>query len=591
MPVADQASSGNQPVWMWPAIVVVVALISGLGAWFSKTAPDEITGPTIRTKVDLGANYGTSAGITISPSGRLLAISENFQQVRVMNLETGEDWVIPESDRVASMTFNADETWLLLERPRTIDRVQVRRSKPVEFLDTGSRWASPNWTPDNAVLYEDQGALMVKSLSGGEPQVFVARDSLRAYDDPFLTKDGKYVLAQLVLLADERQLMTVFSYPEGQWMGDLDIVGELPRYIDTGHIVYDSDGGIMAVAADLDPPALFGAPVPLFEEAATTRMSLTQDGHLFLGYGPTANNAVDFKFGTYALGGAFSESPVEARAYDNFAVAPTSPLRVAVEVAAEEGGESLWVLNLESGVPRRLTFGDVGDDPWWHPSGDSILYVTRENTGEGKLILKSSDGSGDPREVYKHPNRTGYPSATKDFGTIAFVSYEADADIWLLDVATAETKALVKEEGNQTRPQISPNGQFVVFQGNQVGGENRIYMQAVNGPARYGLSERLAGNPSWSPDGRSVYFQSMDGVYRVEVSTDDGRVDISNPERIDTERRHNVVPLPDGSGLVVLDREGDNDDNSSSAERTRFVDVRFNWKQELNRLVPRPEGQ
>ena len=399
------------------------------------------------------------------------------------------------------------------------------------------------------------------------------------------------MLAVLGSSSEQREMMTVYSYPDGQWMGDLDIVGRRPKYIDTGHLVYESDDGIMAVAADLNPPALFGAPVPLFEDATTTRMSLTENGHLFLGYGPTANNTVDFKFGTYVLGEAFIESPVEARAYDNFAVAPTPPLRVAVEVAAEEGGESLWVLNLESGVPRRLTFGDLGDNPWWHPSGDSILYVNRENAGPSQLILQSSDGSGGPRVVYEHPNRTGFPSATKDFGTIAFASFEADGDIWLLDVATGESRALVEEEANQTRPQISPNGQFVVFHGNQVGGENRIYMQAVNGPARYGLSERLAFNPSWSPDGRYVNFLSTDGVYRVEVSTDDGRVDISNPERIDSERRHDVVPLPDGSGLVVLDRAGDVDDNSSSAERTRFVDVRFNWKQELSRLVPRPEGR
>ena len=200
MPVADQASSRTQPVWMWPVIVVVVALISGLGAWFSKSVPEKVAEPTMRAKVDLGANYGTSAGITISPSGRLLAISENFQQLRIMNLETGENWVIPESDRVSSLKFNQDETWLLLERLGQIDRVQVRGSRPVEFLDTRSNRPSPNWTPDNAVLYEDQGTLLVKSLSGGEPQVFVARDSLRAYDDPFLDEGRKVCVGSIGII-------------------------------------------------------------------------------------------------------------------------------------------------------------------------------------------------------------------------------------------------------------------------------------------------------------------------------------------------------------------------------------------------------
>ena len=587
IPVASEAGA-RQPSWMWPTVVVIVALVAAIGAWMLKPVPSSSEDPTIRTEIDLGTEVENTSGIAISHSGRLLAVSENFQRVRIRNLETGEDWLIPESDRVVGLSFNDDETWLLLERPGRIDRVQVRGSRPVPFADPSSQWASPRWTPDNGVLFEDHGSLWVQSLSGGAAREFAPGDSTRRFDDPSISPDGRYVLSQVIMAEEDRIQLGVFSYPDGEWLGDLDLDVEAPEYVDTGHILFASPDGILAVAANLDPPELLGAPVPLFEGTTTWRMSLTDSGHLFLGYGSSTGNSGDYIFGTYIFEGSYQVSPAASAGYDYFTVAPTPPLRVATEASAEGGGESLWVVNLESGVSNRLTFGDVGDNPWWHPSGDSVLYVSRMNQGPSELIMHAADGSGAPRVLYNHPVRMGWPSATADFSKVAFASNDGDSDIWLLDVATGEAHAIIDEDGRQDQPRISPDGRFLTFVGDQVGNESRVYMQAVEGPARFEISKSMGFDSAWSQDGRFIFYQSPNGIFRVEVSTEGGRISISNPEQVAPATR-TMFPLPDGSGVVLTDDRGLDSPEASTSSKSRFIDVRFNWKKELLRLVPRAD--
>ena len=81
-------------------------------------------------------------------------------------------------------------------------------------------------------------------------------------------------------------------------------------------------------------------------------------------------------------------------------------------VSDRAGDDDIYILELGSGAVTRLTFGDVGDEPWWHPSGDSILYVDRSGSSS-ELILRAADGSGTPRVLFRDSFRFQYPSASQ----------------------------------------------------------------------------------------------------------------------------------------------------------------------------------
>lgn len=280
--------------------------------------------------------------------------------------------------------------------------------------------------------------------------------------------------------------------------------------------------------------------------------------------------------------------PVEPAPFDDFVVSPSGPLRMVVERPAEDGGESLWVVELESGVSNRLTFGDVGDNPWWHPSGDSVLYVDRSGN-DSRLILRASDGSGVPRTLFREDGiRYGYPSASRAFDRVVFTRHSNEGvDLWVLDLDSGEAGPLVEEDGEQDGARVSPDGRFVAYIGDQISGEPRIYLEPMDPDgSRWDLSRGAALFPRWAPDGSAVYFFSVSGgILRVDISTEGGRISISNPQTVLAVDPNEFDVLPDGSGLIMT-RDADAGPRSDGPD-SRYVDVVFNWTQELKRLIPR----
>jgi hypothetical protein len=367
-------------------------------------------------------------------------------------------------------------------------------------------------------------------------------------------------------------------------MGTYELDGIRPKYVDSGHLLFETDSDIMAVAADLDPPKLLGAPVPLEGGSRINQLSVTRDGHLFRGWG---DSIVRTSLRSFERAG-WNEPPTLLAAppagYDEFNVSPSDPDKVAVELPSEEGGESLWVLDIRTGVGNRLTFGDVGDNPSWHPSGDSILYVDRA-TGNSSLVLRAADGSGVPRILYSaNASRFGFPHSTSNFDRVVFVR---DEDIWSLDTRTGEARALIVELEQQSHPRPSPDGAFVAYTGTQVSGSPRVFMEpmTVDG-SRWDLSRGIGWQPVWAPDGSAVYYGTPDGIYRVSISTAGGRIAISNPEKVLEAGQVRFDILPDGSGMVYTRAEGSEGADGGESS-LRYLDVVFNWTTELSRLVPR----
>jgi TolB protein len=167
--------------------------------------------------------------------------------------------------------------------------------------------------------------------------------------------------------------------------------------------------------------------------------------------------------------------------------------------------------------------------PDWAPSGKRIAFESPRGLG-----LVNADGSG-----LEFPELWGSkPAFSPDGTTIAYLrttsyegpeGWETGTDIWVMDLATRESRALTTDHGGSSSapPDWSPDGRSLVY-GNEYGlktvdvttGEQRdLYDPSAS------FSYSAPRTPVHSPDGTRIAFVAWDAeaaMSRVYVIGSDG---------------------------------------------------------------------
>jgi dipeptidyl aminopeptidase/acylaminoacyl peptidase len=125
------------------------------------------------------------------------------------------------------------------------------------------------------------------------------------------------------------------------------------------------------------------------------------------------------------------------------------------------------------------------------PTIDDLLKVT--SVGGARL---SPDG-----------NRVAYSVNETDFTADAFISH-----LWITDVATGRTFQLTRGDKSEGNAQWSPDGAWLSFTSDRVGGRNQVFVISPNGGEAVQLTKAENGvnGYSWSRDGRRIAYTSSD---------------------------------------------------------------------------------
>jgi Tol biopolymer transport system component/imidazolonepropionase-like amidohydrolase len=126
------------------------------------------------------------------------------------------------------------------------------------------------------------------------------------------------------------------------------------------------------------------------------------------------------------------EAEIGPRIYSQYRVddAPTTRARLIRWPALSPDGKrvvfsalsKLWVMDLPSGTPRRLTNAATGEFmPSWSPDGRWVAYVTWSAAG-GQIFRTSASGGGQPEQLTRRPAYYSYPAYSPDGSKIVFVS-------------------------------------------------------------------------------------------------------------------------------------------------------------------------
>jgi acylaminoacyl-peptidase len=153
--------------------------------------------------------------------------------------------------------------------------------------------------------------------------------------------------------------------------------------------------------------------------------------------------------------------------------------------------------------------------------GDGQGYLKSGNT---HIFILSTDG-GTPMQVTSGDKDHGSPEWSSDGSKIFFSAdlhdkHEADpnnSEVYVLDIANGEIKALTGRFGPDASPRVSPDGKSIAYLGNDdtFQGYSLTQLQVMdsegaNSRMISGKLDRSVSDIQWANDGKGLYFQYTD---------------------------------------------------------------------------------
>ena len=184
------------------------------------------------------------------------------------------------------------------------------------------------------------------------------------------------------------------------------------------------------------------------------------------------------------------------------------------------GNWRLWRAPAGGGSPSAVTEAGMGAQfPALAPSSRQLAYTKSESSA---AVWRAQLGLRGTAAIIRSAGREYSPSYSPDGKHIVDVSDQTGADeIWVCD-ADGDNRVQathLKGTANPTWPQWSPDGKWILYESRETNSPSVDIIPATGGEPRRVLSE--ASNPSWSQDGKKLYFVSRNAVWRAAVNGSD----------------------------------------------------------------------
>ncbi|MFN7945469.1 MAG: S9 family peptidase [Blastocatellia bacterium] len=133
----------------------------------------------------------------------------------------------------------------------------------------------------------------------------------------------------------------------------------------------------------------------------------------------------------------------------------------------------------------------------------SVAAQKRVPTIDDLLNVRQAGGA----QISPDGSRVAYTVNESDFKQDAFVTH-----IWLADVKTGRTFQLTRGDKSANSPQWSPDGEWLAFTSDRVGGKNQLFVIRPDGGEALQLTkaENGVGGYAWSLDGKNIAFTTSD---------------------------------------------------------------------------------
>ncbi len=196
--------------------------------------------------------------------------------------------------------------------------------------------------------------------------------------------------------------------------------------------------------------------------------------------------------------------------------------------ARDEGKTQVWTLYRQGGDAVQLTDTAQGVQAHeWSPGGDRLLLVLRDPKPE------------EIEEQQKRKKKEKVKDKTPKPWVVDRVQFKRDyvgyldrrrTHLYVLDVTSKALTQITSGDFDDSQPAWSPDGKLVAFTSNRSEEPDRnyntdIWLVAADNPDKGGTLRQLTtnpgqdGEPSWSPDGKTIAHVSVTSTHAIVYAT------------------------------------------------------------------------
>lgn len=212
--------------------------------------------------------------------------------------------------------------------------------------------------------------------------------------------------------------------------------------------------------------------------------------------------------------------------------------------------DDLYVLSLAESEPRRLTFDNLTiTGLTWTPDSREIMFTSRRGGGTRHLWRVAAEG-GTPERVDTIGNDVLSPALSLEGNRLAYTQSFDDINIWRIELdAAGKVKGqqeLIASTFGDHGPDYSPDGKQIAFSSGR-SGNNGVWVSEADGSKPRLLRScgpYVTGSTRWSPDGHWIAFDSRSCVAGANGNPDIYLIsaDGGQPRRLTDHLAEDVAP-------------------------------------------------
>jgi len=589
--------------WSIAAALAVSLVIIAWAPWRRAVTPD-----VMRMAVDLGADasltIGTGASAFLSPDGKLLAFlaaksAGQKTQIYIRKLDQLQATVLSGTDGARNAFFSPDGVWIAFFADGKLKKISVNGGAAVTLCDAPDDRGGA-WGDDGLIVFAPttrSGLFRVSSV-GGTPEELTKLDGTTkeiTHRWPQVLPGSKAVLFISSAISNTYDEANITVESVGTHERKILQHGFYPHFVSSGHLVYVHQGTVFAVPFDSGRLAITGQSVPILESVMSTtangasQFAFSQAGSIVYLTGE-ANNGTTISW----LDSSGKTQPLRSAVatYLNPRFSPDGR-RIAFEITEQQ--YDVWIYEWERDTMSRLTT-DVTQDssPVWTPDGRRIAFASqRGDKSTFNIYWQKADGTGDAQRLTESKNVQQPMSWHPSGKYLAFVETtpQTNNDVMILPIEGDEASGW--KPGKPTPflatffqewdPAFSPDGRWIAYRSNE-SGSNEVYVRPFPDPGgRWQISTAGGLMPTWSRNGKELFYRTADSKIMVITYQADGDVFRADKPRlwsdvpfVDRNNNRNFDLHPDGRRFAIFPSQVQN--------KLDKVTIAFNFFEELRRV-------